>query len=615
MIIYELPQALQDELYQVATAAIETKVVLKCRAKIATATNANGSYNFSTGFQSIELDVTDRIPFDRPIRLKAEKPILPDGDGTAGIGANVTITLINTDGYISTQQDGSIIDPKTVQSAEFTVSARINGQEYQLYKGKAVGNPREERNYTTFTVRESLWDIVNIPVRCPVFSEDQRLFALGSGSNFDFTSTLLNGVEYYSPYAYFGERGQVLPSVEVSDKDKVDLLEVDFTAGTLPRSLPISKYDILVGSNDDYTLTPPTEQGQGGTFAGQFNQNDIRISPEAWLLGGANEELTGETVSFWTYFTAKGNPISIKKHILEWGFLSTGGETPTKPTNIPVDWDTLDELEVFFAGNTVYVSETNEDPGVYGYGQGGKPLSVKVLIEKIAAHVGCHPIFTAEGKVSLASDRLPLSKYLYTITSDFLTSHYLKGNTEKYTDCRILYGYSDRQGKYKGEALYSQAEVLEYDPASDYVAGDVVRYQGQQYLTETYNGFGSFDIANFSRYQVNEYKLSLPYYKIAVSNPEIRKFGQSFSERSFLADQIINLEFIPQLGLSLQPGDKFQLTTTLQPIIDRTVEVVRVNQASGGVVKVEAVVMPQYQVARPGIYCGGINYCEGVWCE
>lgn len=598
-LLEELSTAKQTILSNYAVPHIGLKIVLKGNSLVVQSVNVDGTWNLSTTYHPIEIDVSERLSGQHPVRIRSKKPILPSSDGFATRGANVEITFINHDGPFALVADGAIFDPGTIRQLEVQIYSTFGTEEHLHYTGRAIGPPKEEFGETTFTFRDALYEIIDIPVRMGIFDAAQNTVGFPSGLFTATPYTFPSGMQMYDTYTAFRENGLAFPHAESTNLESLNLLDVEFPPG----HYPISKYEIEFDTNTTFIFRSPTAAEESGNIGADFTSSEgIIIRAASWnIAGGA--DIVGDKFSIFTYFNAFGNPFTIIKAVLEWAFLNSwDNATLTQPTTIPVNWDKLDELEDYFENffddpYRVYVAETNSDPKVYGY-QNDAPFSVKRLIEKIGFHVGCSLDFDQQGRVTFSHDHRGLQTLYPDIDSTKVLSHYFQGRSAEYTDFRLLYGLNPVNGNYSSEITLQAKPLADYDNTLTYNAGDIVLHQGQQWVSRNGSAAGGFNPAEWQIHKVKEFRIAFDYYKRGVSFLQATERADLISKRAFLASTRVSVTLPPQYGLTVVPGDKFRAVFTIQPAKTIDLEVIEVNLLPGQPVSLVCVEIPSEDTER-----------------
>jgi hypothetical protein len=604
--LLELSAAIQNLLYRPATPALSPKVVLYGRAKVSLSVNANGSHNFSSDYRPVTVDLTNRLS-DTPIRLVTKIPGIPTGKGNSAQGSNVTVSLLNTDSYLATTQDGAILDPDSIRNMKMKISVTFGGQEIQLYEGRAIGHPEESRGETIFTLRDAVADMIDKPLKFE--NLDQLQSTSYAGGIYTDSYYEENQARFHAAYTRFDYRGLSVASLENSGSD-IGLLNIDFTGPEiLTRSLDLGAFQISFLNETNFRLSGPNVPDYYGSILGDFLTPFCKIRASDWVVNG---DPTGTEIKFQTYYTASGNPISLMKRMIEHAYLGTWGNTPTQPAFLPVDWATFDYLESVYSGVTVFVSETNDNNSVFAFTSTNKPVSVKNVLEKISEHIGCYLTIDTQGRITLTNHYLSPGDLVPTLNSDMIKTHKLVGGLVRYDGIQVSYGFDGSDGSPASEYTYLRDTIQEYDPTQAYIAGAIVRFSGVFYQAVADNPAGVFVLESWEVYHSAIYSLSFPYYKTGVSDQRIQHLTCHFLSKVFTQHEQITCDILPNIGIALKAGDRVYLQLNQQPKRTIYAEAIRVSQIVGG--DVVATFQRIDQPVRPETRCVG-NWCSGSYTE
>ena len=596
--------AISDRLYREAAPNLSPRIEMTCRSKYSISETANGSHVWSSEYIRVTLDITDRVDSESPIRIITKKPEVPTGSGTDMRGANVTLTILNPDTYWAVTQDGAILDPDSITNAYIDIFLPVGSTEIKVYRGRVIGRPSETRGKTTFTVRDAVADLVDIPLRWEKISQDQNTSINTYGTVSVSSHTTPSGLRFYDAYVYFDYTG--LPSVSVTNSkgDAIGLRDIDFNTIAVS-SLDISKFEITFVAPETYRVTGPNIPAIIGSINEDFDSGFMKIPASAWDVVS---DPTGAVISFQTCYTVSGNPVTIIKRIIEHAFLQTWGNEPTQPSFLPVDWDKFDRLEKEFDGVTVYVSETNKDPSVYNLLNDSKPTSVKNVVELISEHIGSSIIVDDFGRISITSVFLDPDELVYDVSSEMLVSHSFPGGNKRFNALTIGYGTDPISSSYNSETVFTNFIVSDYDPTQDYEEGDVIRLNSVYWQAVVPNPAGSFIITNWVKFTPNTKRINLRYFKSFTSDRMIQFLQCYILDRVFMSYDQIVAKVIPQFGIMFRAGDVVRFTLDEKPARTMYAEIVKVSKIIGGEVSITAQAIPD--PVTPSNYCEG-DYCAG----
>lgn len=605
--IYTYPQSVIDAVRLNGLKYQDVTVLMKCRAKYSTAQSANGKHTFSTEYKYLEVDITDRLAESEPLRIQTKKPEVPTGSGTGMRGANVRVVLINTDTYWSARQDGAILDPATITNATIEVKVKIGTVDITLYKGRVIGLPEERQGKTAFTIRDAVSDIVDKPIRWERIGDDQEMKIDEAGQpviSWEVVGTGNKHLRFFDAYTAFDEFGYPVSTLGSS---KALLKNIDFTgAGINNNGLDLGQYRIKFTSTTGYTFTGPNFPVIYGSTTQDLDTTIVKIKASDWII---TEDPTGEEISFQVCYTVSGNPVTLIRRLLEHGILGTWGNEPQQYPFLPIDYEKLDLLENRHQGVTVYVSETNDSNEVFLLGSQSRPLSVKNVVEKLCEHLGISMIVNEEGKISFTDIIRGGSDIIHPIDSSVIISHYLAGDKRRLNFIRAKYGESPVGGSGVAEVVFTEITVTDYDPASDYEPGDIVRFNSVYWQCVLPNPAGVFIYNNFVVFESQEHTVSFPYYPAASGLYMIQRLETlNYFERIFNSYDQVVAKILPEFGTTLMAGDMVELETTEQPEVTfEAAEVIRVSNMVGRECSVT--------LQRSTLPVISTGYDTGVWDE
>lgn len=579
--IFDLDSTQKQELLSPGLSAIGPKVLMRSKMKGALSSNPDGSVNFGPNYQVLEVDLSCGI-LNNDIVIKSDIPALPTQNGRANNQGNVRIQIDNTQKYLSAVQEEAIMDYQTIEDAEITITATAGSMnELPMFKGRVVRTPVEEEGQTTFDVRSSLWDIIDVELVLEKALSGGTInpvyYASFSGGVVN-TPTISNGIEFYHGISCWDEYGGMTTSVNNDGADKIQIYRIDFQALTDGTNPQLGLYEIKFISSVEFLLTQPDNQRFLGSINADFSGGFVNIPMTAWNVTG---DPTGTTIEFNCYYTVKGNPISIVKNILYKAFTGEWGKAYIEDPTLLIDWDKFNCIENYYQGTDVYISETNEDNDVFSPQKTDKPFRIKDFAQKILDHVNCQLKFDSQGRISINSslylcdgESSVIYESCHLSTGETRASgHRIFGEGQKYDFMRIKYGLNPVSGNYGGTQIF-------------------------------------FDQIK-SKYQ-NIFEVSYDYFKKGIHDALFFSACHSWELLKY-ADIRLELNFLPNWGLAIEPGDKFEVNFTVQPVLPnssglgRYWEAYSVSKRVGGIVNVKARIINS--ITNPK------SICEMIICE
>jgi len=638
--VLDLSDAQKAILYNPHVPKIGLRVVMRVQSKVWTSQNADGTYNFGTEYNSLEIDISSRIK--KPVRISTKKPIIANGKGNQSRGANVQIFLANSDTYFATTQDGSILNPDQIQNSTIDIYSTFGGQELLMYSGRVIGTPSEKFGETILTIRDNMMGIVNRPLQVENNPNEANIYTDSKGELVIISNEYnSNGSRFtnYGVLSYFSESGRNVPAIENSDLDKVDLRKISVQPGILN----LGKYEIIFTGTRGFALTSPTNLTLTGNVDEDFFSSVVNIAETDWNIPKdtknaikyfmtregfeataipddrittdhnevALDDLSGTKITFYTCYTVSGNPISIVKDLLVRAFGTGAGLSAWGSTIIFdrfVNWEQVDEIEKMFHGTNVYVSETNKDNSVFDPSSSNLPISYKNVIERILQHIGCFLIIDTSGKISISNPYLLENQKANIINSDMIQSHEFIGNQTKYESVKIRYGNDLISGGMSSESRFLNFVYEEYDPSKTYLPPQVVTLEGVLYQCIAKNDAGGFNLLNFQHFRANELEISFKYFKRGINDRDIEYLKCRILKEIWNQHIQLSMKVLPNHGLPLEVGDKLEFLFSWSPIKSSIfAELYSVNKQIGGDVVISAVKIEKPEHPK--------ELCEMVICE
>jgi len=605
--------AIQTLLVSPGLPAIKPKVVLYGSMRGTSSSNPDGTFNFTASYNNgAVLDVSCGI-LNAAVVISNKIPVLPTKNGKADQGGTVRIQLDNTQKYISSFQEEAIINRALLKDMEVEVSAVFQGEEMVLYTGKIVKQPQEEWRKTTIETKGRLWDIIDTTIlqekssSGPVQPQYEiQLDATGVKTVINnpyvhpLPPTASYRVEHYHGVTVWNEYAEIRTAVTNEGPELIELLKIDFVADINGNPPLLGKYTIeIIGVQTTsfvpperkpiFKITQPDNQTYESNTDGSISQGFVQIDSAGWNIptGTEREEIVGNVIEVFCYYTVSGNPISIVKNLLEKSIKGNWGENFTQDTLLPVNWLRLNELETLYAGVTIYVSETNKDNKVYSHNETAKPWRTKDLIQKILDHIECQLTYDPDGKISINTRQ-------YLLSGESL---------RKYEDCNV------------GGPGTKRATGHKIVPTSNQYDRLVIRY-GWNDFTENY----SDKVVHLEgvKEKYTSIEVGFDYFKAQINQNDIASKSGNLWEIVKVADATLELSLLPNWGLPVQPGDKFEAEFTVQPVLPNTLaglgqywQIYSVRKRIGGPVVARAHGVPEPKI--PSKFCEA-TFCNSTFC-
>lgn len=530
----------------------------------------NGAQVFGPNWVEFEINATNRIIGE--VSYNISKPIFPGmGDESEIKTDEITFRLANPDGILATTQADGVIRASEIERGQVYIFAQIGDSTnlFPVYRGKLVGPPREARGFSEFTVRSTAYDAIRKSVLYDDYNNPNGQHAYVKDGVFFSTplEVATSGGEFcqYHGIITFDPVGTPITSVTNSGSDKIILLRLNLSGAA-----KVGKYEIeFTGPKSFVCRYPDNVEYQGniindfespnvsipGVFngslsgwGGQFDFNGVSFTQfpfNAWN----NVDATGVKITFQIAWTAKGNPWSMIKVLLERVFLENYGQTPTENPGLPIDWATLNALEKRFKWNEVWVSVTNLNNSVWEE-QDGRPLNYLAVAQSIAHHCLSSIILLQDGTISATTPFLD-DRAIYDLT----------GN-ESIVE-RVISGRD-------------QVNYIDIKFGSDGFTGNYATNYTNDFRVDTDT-------------EIRRLTIPMPYYKLGQSNQKIDWLMKTILRRYMLIQNEIELTITPNMGLPLYPGDVVRVVSGLQPVFAIFVEIIAVSVTIGREVKVKAI--------------------------
>lgn len=585
--IFDLQTNQATELASPGINAIRASVSMETEVLPVANQQQGGGLEFGSNYVPVTLDLTG-ILRNEAIVIRSSIPPLPTRDGKANQQGSVTIQIDNTSRYMASLQDEAIIDGDSIQDSIVNIAATCGGMTpLPMYRGKVSEPPKEEEGATTFVTRSILWDIIDVPLVLERSESDTINPLLYVTTTTNIVPTVEGGVTYHHGIATWDQYGDVVTGVDNDGADKIFVKRIDFHVNEDGESVPLGKFTIKFISPNEYQVTQPNGVVHIGSPYANFNRGFLTIAASSWdIVPG--EDISGTTIEFNSYYTARGNPWTICKHLIYKALTDSWGDGVQEPATLPVDWDAFTQFETAYP-QEIFFSETNKGNEVFSSNVEDKPIRIKDILQKILDHVGCQLTFTPDGKISVVStlyvtDRLNLRTYTSSNLSAGTTrgaAHSIFAAGPKFDRMVIRYGLNPATGDYGA----SKVELL--------------------------------DANNVDKF--NTYEVALDYYKISRSDRFVNRLAGVLFPMVATSNRRLQLSYLPNWGLAIVPGDKFEVDLTTQPVLPNTRTnagrywmAYSVNTRIGGLVKVDAV-----EIAEPiegGRLCESFTLCETQLC-
>lgn len=585
--LYDLPGNL-TQYVGVPNVEIGCKVVWRGRAKVVTGTSPGGFPIFSTTFSEVTVDLSNRV-VKGGIGISYEKPIMPQDNGQNLISASeISIELINTDTNIAVAQDGSKMDISAIEGGMFYIWATVTGAtpDLDMFRGRCIGTPDEQYGRTIFRIRNIFWEALKKPL---VY---ERLNGIsGNVLNLSYPNTYVSGntlinqvtqiiqaggyMENYDGYCAWTEDGEIITTVEVSDRTKIEMTDI-----LIKNECPLGHFTIRFTGGLNYRVSTPDGTSYYGNTSTDFDSPQIQIKSSYWVIGAGITELKDEEIKFQTRLTFYGNPVTIIKNLLEKCLLQNWGQLPSDTTQqgfagatLPVNWETFDALESQWRNYRIYFSESNSDNSVFQKYSGNKPINCLTVCQTIADHIGASILFDNTGNIYIQSCKIGEASTIHDLTgAEAIVKGSFVINANRKPNLIVLnYGRNDRTGNFGASKQYDLRADADYD--------------------------------------IEDFNLNLPYYKAGVSKWKAQEICEIFIKRNLASLVTCSFEVTPQYGIGLIPGDRVRIISTEQPEITIYAEISSVSKrVASSTVQVEAFRIQEPEGVLPAM-------CAWTLCE
>lgn len=550
MHILDLDPTRRDALYTMHSPSIRPIVRMRVFAKAQTGTTPGGFPIYSTTFDYYDFDISDRL-LER-VNYSMQKPRYGGDEMFDGLPIDVDLTLLNSDGYLATFQNGYGIRAQDIEQGEIRIYANIGtGNPIEMFQGRIIGRPNESKGRTVIKARGSLWDALRKPV---LYEQFIGMDAYSDGSAFytnPFPITCVDGhFCVYHGLVKWDSNGRPKPAFK-QEQGAITLSRIDLTTGLKP-----GIYRIDFRDSKNYTITYPGNEVFAGSIYRLTTAGGVVIAPQYWV----GSDGTGTVIEFEIGVAYKGNPVSIAYNLLEKGLLDNWGALPQQVPSVRIDWPTFEKMARRFESFTVFVDAGNSDNKVWDKLGDKLPLDTAALAQWILRHVDVTLTLTADGLITLVSPYLD---------DDVIWP--LKTESDILVD---------------GITIEGENEVINY----------LTLQYGYDTISNTYGAAWNEEMRSDLNFQKVEMVLNAQFYKYPTSTQEARWLAETLRRRHFDGRQgqtVISFELTPNMGLTLLPGDNVRVVSTEAPIVSVIVQIISISIEIGGVVQVKAATIQQ----------------------
>ena len=573
MVIYDLLPAANAERLHEKVVEIRPVIMFRATVKHRTGTTAAGDPIYGSGFDIIEMDITDRVT-SWPA-LSMTKPRIP-GDSTNPIQADtMRIRVMNPDGYFAATADNTIIRPSDIHEGFVRVFANIGtGTPVEFFNGRIQGLPIEGHGYTEFTAISTLWEAIRKPILYEnwgvVSGNVQYLYATTRDVLVGAVTITSAGRTFQALHgvATFDASGNATPWAKRSGGGSIGLNQVLIDGTTLRPGV----YRIEFLDSENYTVSFPNGAAFTAGNRYQNNQagNGIRFRSVDWT--GTAE--AGSVIEFQISLTLYGNPVAIIYYLLERALLQNYGTPIGVTPSVKLDLPAFVTAATRFDGMPVHVTITNKDNAVWQRGKNAKPLNAATEAQRIADHICSSLVMRSDGCISIRTPYIDDSPLWQATTAQHLTDSITIRPTEAtYNYLRIQYGYNPATGTYAAEVIGDYREASTED--------------------------------------VIELVVSLPYLPLGVGDRHAEWVRDTIRRRHLRTQIEVDTAAIPQFGLPLLPGDFLRIVSA-NPGLSQPCEVVRINTEIGSKAKLTLAAIQTPEGPKAEV-CVGVVGSVGLW--
>jgi len=560
MHVLDLDLQRSTALYQMNAPFIKPIVRLIVSAKAQTGTDAGGFPIYDTAFATYDFDITDRL-LGR-VTYSMQKPRFAGDELFDGLPIDLSLELLNSDGYLATFQNGYGLRAEDIEQGQVRIYANVTvGNPIEMFQGRIVGRPTETKGRTVIKARGSLWDAIRKPVTYEHFS---GMNASSDGSTFTTQAAHLTAVGgdfcVFHGLVKWDSNGRPQPAFK-QEAGTVSLTSINILTGA-----KLGVYRIEFRDATNYTITYPDNQAYTGSKLLDLTSPTITIDKTAWT----GDDGTDTVIEFEVGVAYKGNPVAIAYNLLEKGLLSNWGDLPQLQPAVRILWSKFEELAQRFKTFIVYVDASNPDNKVWDKRGSELPLDTAALAQWVLKHVSCTLAITPDGLITLVSPYIDDNNvWPIQTTSDILADGItIEGTSEAINYLTLQYGHDSRSNTFGG----SWTEDFRLNATSELV----------------------------------EVVANAHFYKFPISLQEARWLAETYKRRHFYGRQaqtVISFNVTPQMGLTLMPGDVVRVVSLSPPYVSVICEIISVDMEIGGAVGIKAATIQQLAEGEPAEVC------------
>lgn len=538
MHVFDLPAALRDRLSSLNAPTVELRVLMRATYReVQSFTAGVPTFTTPTVWQTFTEDMSNRLVGSPS--FNSEKAYFPNAGNIDDLrSGEITLVFANQDEYIATTQGGAMIRLSDITDAEFTIQAIVGGyttNPINLFKGKAIGPPREERGYTTFTIANTLWDAIKKPALCEDFASvvpqgGQSIIVQNASIVATHRSIDTQAGGHFCIYnsaAKWDFQGQPIPDIKNSDSSKIDFKSISSIAtNAKPGTYLIEFIDAT-----NYTVTYPDNSQYRGSVTMNFASPFLSIPSSSWTT----QDGAGVKIEMFVGPCMKGNPISIARNFVEKALVGNWGAVPANTLNVRMDAASWDDAEYRFRSYTIGMKETNESNSCWQLARGSNdmPLSCLELANRALAHVGCFMQMRSDGLIGIVTPFFDGRRFWDLTDTNAITDIKIEP-AQQWNYLIAKYGRS-------GNKTYTQSIFLDYRDS-------------------TTSG-------------INEQVVSLPYYPAGCGKVRAKWLLNTYGRRYQPRQMQVQISMIPQMAITLQVGDIVRIVTATQPRLQLMCEI------------------------------------------
>lgn len=559
-------------------AEINPILQMRLTVKHRTGTTTTGEPIYGTGYDVVEIDITNRL-INWP-SINTAKPRVP-GDGKSPIEAHtVSIALANPDGYIGATADGTIIRPSDIKEGRIQLFADLGtGIPVEWFSGRIDGLPTEKKGRTEFTAVSTLWEVLRNPIMYEnwgvVSGQVQSLRATERDVLTGAVTIQSAGKSFKALHgiATFDSAGNATPWAKRDGPGSISLAQVVLTSSSTLRP---GVYRVEFLDAENFTVSFPA----GAAFMNGNRNRDTRTGSGIDFLAAdwSGTAEAGSAIEFQISLTLWGNPVAILAYILERGLLGNYGTIPGVSPSVLLDLPAFTEAATRFDGMPIHFTATNGSNEVWQKKNdrkpGSKPIDAGKVCQLIADHICGFIVMRSDGVITL---RMPFIDQhpLWEMTTDeqLTDSIVISAADDTYNYLRVQYGYNPATNTYAAEAI------------GDY----------RESTSEV----------------VTELVISLPFIPVGVGDRHAEWVRDTVRRRHLRRQVKITTKAIAQFGLPLLPGDFLRVISD-NPAISQPCEVVQVSSEMGGLVSLTLAAIQEPE-GPEAVICSGVVGSVGMW--